>query len=266
MSPDTAVPSDDPSRGAERVAVVTGGGGDIGAAISERLARRGWTVVVCDRDRSAAESVTARINSAGRSAHARRLDVTESTQMEAVITSTAERFGRIGALINNAGISGAVAPLPAYPQDTFDEVMTTNVRSVFLGLRTVLPIMLGAGTGAIVNVASTSGIRGRPNLAGYVASKHAVMGLTKVAAAEVLGTGVRVNAVLPGPIETRMIHAIRAGVVAASDGGDSEVRRSAPAPYGTVHDVAATVDHLVSEDSAHLNGAGIVVDGGSTVV
>jgi NAD(P)-dependent dehydrogenase (short-subunit alcohol dehydrogenase family) len=249
----------------ERVAVITGAAGDIGAAISRRLADRGWTAVVCDQDQFAAEALADQIVQSGRRAHARHLDVTARTQMETVVHSIAERFGGIGALINNVGIRGAIEPLTSYPEGSFERVMKTNVHGVFLGLRTVLPIMIAAGAGAIVNTASTSAIRGRANLAGYVASKHAVLGLTKVAALEVLGTGVRVNAVLPGPIETHMIDAITAGMGALTNADSVEIHRAAPAPYGTIDDVAATVDYLTSADSRHLNGAGIVVDGGSTV-
>ena len=249
----------------DRVALITGGGGQIGAAISHRLASKGWTVVVCDLDLLAAQAVAAQIVRSGRRAHARRLDVTSETEVEAVVDSTADQFGGIGALVNNAGITGAIAPVTDYPTDMFDGVMKTNVHGVFLGLRAVLPIMTAADTGAIVNIASTSAIRGRANLAGYVASKHAVLGLTKVAALEVLGTGVRVNAVLPGPIESRMIEAITTGIGTLAEGGGAEVHRAAQAPYGTVDDVAAAVDYLTSPDTGHLNGASIVLDGGSTV-
>lgn len=256
----------------DTVAVVTGGGGDIGAAICRRLADDGWTVSVCDQDLSAAESVADGIVRVGGRAHARRLDVTDRVEMEATLGSIADRFGGIGALVNNVGIVGAVAPLVDYPADSFDETMRINVHGVFLGLRTVLPIMIAAGAGAVVNTASTSAIRGRAHLAGYVASKHAVLGLTKVAALEVVGTGVRVNAVLPGPIESRLIRAVNAGVGrlnAVSDAdtdADAEVRRGVQGvAYGTVDDVAATVSYLTSPDSRHLNGASIVVDGGSTI-
>nr|WP_240437594.1 SDR family oxidoreductase [Sciscionella marina] len=254
---------------------MTGGGGDIGRAICGRLARSGWTVIVCDRDREAATSVADSLADAGRTAEPRQIDVTDHGQMEQLVEHVAARYG-LGALVNNVGIEGAVQPLLSYPEDVFENVMRTNVHGVFLGMRAALPAMLAAGSGVIVNNASTSAIRGRANLAGYIASKHAVLGLTKVAALEVVGTGVRVNAVLPGPIETRMIRAINAGNQALScpndsetptgrTGGSGEVKRAAAAPYGTVDDVAAAVDYLTAPESRHMNGTPLVLDGGSTV-
>ncbi|MEU4674880.1 SDR family NAD(P)-dependent oxidoreductase [Amycolatopsis sp. NPDC023774] len=235
-------------------AIVTGGAGEIGAAICRRLARDGWKVVVVDR--GCATRLAAEIGG-----EARRADMTDREEVEALVREVADRHG-LGALVNNVGVEGAVRPLEAYPEDVFERVMRTNVHSVFLGLRAALPYLKERGSGAVVNTASTSGIRGRANLAGYVASKHAVVGLTKVAALEVAGTGVRVNAVLPGPIETRMIRAINEETQALTGTG---VNRAATVPYGRVDDVAAAVAHLVSPDARHLNGAEYVVDGGGTV-
>ncbi|KAA5824906.1 SDR family NAD(P)-dependent oxidoreductase [Saccharopolyspora hirsuta] len=246
-------------------AIVTGGGGDIGAAICRRLGRNGWTVIVVDRDGDAAEKVAGSLAAAGSTAEAREVDVTERTQVEALVRDVTSRHGGLGALVNNVGIEGAIQPLTSYPEDVFERVMRINVHSVFLGLSAALRVMVEAGSGVIVNTASTSAIRGRANLAGYIASKHAVLGLTKVAALEVVGTGIRVNAVLPGPIETRMIRAINEGTQALSGADGDEVKRAVAVPYGTVDDVAAAVSHLLSADARHINGASVVVDGGSTV-
>jgi NAD(P)-dependent dehydrogenase (short-subunit alcohol dehydrogenase family) len=251
-------------------AVVTGGGGDIGRAICRRLASDGWAVVVGDQNPDAARETSEAIAREGGTAVAEQVDVTDDAQIRDVLNRTADRFGGIGAMVNNAGIEGAVQPLPDYPEDVFAGVMRVNVHGVFIGMRAVLPLMRDAGAGAIVNTASTSAIRGRANLAGYVASKHAVLGLTRVAALETVGTGVRVNAVLPGPIETRMIQAINEGARALTpagdqQSGDSGVKRSTTAAYGTVDDVAATIAYLVSADAGHVHGAAWVVDGGSTV-
>ncbi|WP_031470339.1 SDR family NAD(P)-dependent oxidoreductase [Sciscionella sediminilitoris] len=245
-------------------AIVTGGGGDIGAAICYRLGGDGWPVIVADRDAAAATSTVDSLAAAGHTAEAYEVDVTDAREFAALVHGVADRHGGLGALVNNVGMEGAVAPLVSYPEDVFERVMRTNVHSVFLGLRAALRVMLEAGSGAIVNSASTSAIRGRANLAGYIASKHAVLGLTKVAALEVIGTGVRVNAVLPGPIETRMIRAINEGNRALSGSG-TEVERAVSVPYGSVEDVAAAVSHLVSADARHMNGASVVVDGGSTI-
>lgn len=257
-----------------RTAIVTGAGGEIGSAISRRLAREGWTVIACDLDKDAADATAAQIVGDGLSAEPYAADVTSIAEVARLIEYTLSRHRSVGALVNNVGVEGAVEPVASYPEDEFQRVMRVNVHGVFLGMRAALPVMLAAGAGTIVNTASTSAIRGRANLAGYVASKHAVLGLTRVAALEVVGTGVRVNAVLPGPIETRMIRAINEGTRAlsvadssgpAASGGSSEVRRAVATRYGTVDDVAGTVAFLTSPDSRHLNGAAVVVDAGSTV-
>jgi len=248
-----------------RIAIVTGAGGEIGTAISVRLARDGWTVVVCDRDKQAADATATQIVTSGLAAEPYEADVTDSAQVAGLVEHTVSRYGALGALVNNVGIEGTIQPITSYPEDVFERVMRINVHGVFLGMRAALPVMLAAGSGAIVNTASTSAIRGRANLAGYIASKHAVLGLTKVAALEVVGTGVRVNAVLPGPIETRMIRAINEGARALSGAtGSGEVQRAVTTQYGTVDDVAGTVAFLTSPDSRHMNGAAVVVDAGST--
>lgn len=243
--------------------IVTGGGGDIGGAVCRRLAADGWPVIVADHDRQAAVTVADSISGAGRTAEPHETDVTDRTSFQRLVDEVVSRHGGLAGLVNNVGIEGAVKPLTCYPEDVFEHVMRTNTHSVFLGLRIALPVLFPARSGAIVNIASTSAIRGRASLAGYVASKHAVLGLTRVAALETIGTGVRVNAVLPGPIETRMIRAINKGTRAASR--NREVARSTTAPYGTVDDVAHTVSHLLSPSSRHMNGAAVVVDGGNTI-
>ncbi|MGB3272479.1 MAG: SDR family NAD(P)-dependent oxidoreductase [Xanthobacteraceae bacterium] len=243
------------------VSVVTGGGGDIGRAISLRLARVSRGVAVIDIDQDAANETARLVEAMGVGALAIGADVSSASDTARYVETVETGLGPIGIFANNAGIEGVVAPLHKYPDEVFDRLYQVNVRGMFLGLKHVLARMRQRGTGAIVNTASTSAIRGRAGLAGYVASKHAVLGLTRTAAAEVAGTAIRVNAVLPGPIESRMIRDLDHG---ASIGASSRDRTGA-AGHGQPQHVADVVAFLASDEAAHVNGAAWVVDGGMTV-
>ncbi|MFG1466532.1 SDR family oxidoreductase [Xanthobacter sp. DSM 24535] len=242
------------------VALVTGGGGGIGRAIAVRLATGGFDVAVVDRDVPLGTETARLVEEEGRKALFLQADVSRSEEVAAFVARTEEALGPIAAFANNAGIEGVVKPIFDYPEDVFDQLMSVNVKGVFLGLKHVLSRMRTRGAGTVVNTASTSAIRGRPGLAGYVASKHAVLGLTRVAALDVAGTAIRVNAVLPGPIDTRMIHALDEQAAAA--GG---VKRAGAALHGQPEDVASVVAFLLSPAAAHVNGAAWTVDAASTV-
>lgn len=243
------------------IALVTGGGGDIGRAIALRLARISDAVAIVDRDEAAADTAARLVEEAGVRALAIRADVSSASDTAAFVATVEERLGPIGIFANNAGIAGVVAPLHEYPDDTFDRLLQVNVKGVFLGLKHVLARMTQRGAGAIINTASTSAIRGRAGLSGYVASKHAVLGLTRTAALEVSGTRIRVNAVLPGPVESRMIRELEGQ---ARDRAVA-LRRNGEAAHAQPQDVANVVAFLASDEAAHVNGAAWVVDGGMTV-
>jgi len=243
------------------VALVTGGGGDIGRAIALRLAQVSDAVAIVDRDEAAAGACARLVEEAGGRALAIRADVSSAAETAAFVETVERQLGPIGIFANNAGIEGVVAPLHEYPDETFDRLLQVNVKGVFLGLKHVLARMAQRGTGAIVNTASTSAIRGRAGLSGYVASKHAVLGLTRTAALEVSGTKIRVNAVLPGPVESRMIRELEGQ---ARDNAVA-LRRNGEAARGRPQDVANVVAFLASDEAAHVNGAAWVVDGGITV-
>ncbi len=249
-----------------KVALITGGGNGIGRATAIGFATNGAKLVVVDRDADAGESTAGVIRQQGGQAIFVRADVTRSADVQAYVKATLDAFGAIDCFHNNAGIEGKVAPTAEYDEDTFDAVMGVNVKGVFLGLRHVLPIMLRQQRGAIVNTASVAGLMGSPGMSAYVASKHAVIGLTKVAAGEVARAGVRVNAVCPGPIDTRMIHSLHS-MVNPDDPGSVGERYQAGIPigrYGTPEEIANVVMFLCSDLASNVTGAHYVVDGGRT--
>jgi NAD(P)-dependent dehydrogenase (short-subunit alcohol dehydrogenase family) len=249
-----------------RVAVVTGAAGDIGRAAAMRFAASGASVVLVDLAEDGVNASCAAVKEANRDVTAIPVaaDVSDSDDVRRYVAAATDQLGRIDVLFNNAGIEGSPAPIAECPEELFDAVIAVNVRGVFLGMRYVLPLMLEAGRGSIVNTASTSGFVAHPKRGPYAASKHAVLGLTKAAAAEVGGRGVRVNAVCPGPIDTRMSRTIAAEL----DPGDPEgaftrITTKVPAGrYGLPEEVASVVCFLASDEASYVNGAAWVVDGG----
>jgi NAD(P)-dependent dehydrogenase (short-subunit alcohol dehydrogenase family) len=231
-----------------RVALVTGGVGAIGGATARRLADEGADVVVVDREPSA--DVVA--------------DVGDPDEVAAAFDHVRTRFGRLDVVFNNAGISGAPAPIQDLTFAEFDEVLRVNLRGAFLVLQAAIRLMIESGrTGAIVNMSSS--MAGWDVLAGgaaYAASKHGVVGLTRTAALDAAPYGIRVNAVCPGVIETRL------GIPDLDAGPSGLARFAARIPtrrVGQPDDVAAVVAFLASDDSRHVNGSSWLIDGGQTL-
>ncbi len=243
-----------------RTIVVSGAGGGIGTATVEKLLAEGGRVVASDLPGLG----LSQIESLGDQVVAIEADVTSSADWERVRDIALDKFGAIDGLINNAGVEGSMTPILEYPEDVFDQVQAVNVKGVFLGLKIIVPAMTGEHK-AVVNVASVAGLGGASNLSAYVASKHAVIGLTKTAAIEFAPLGVRCNAVCPAPIRTRMMDSLIDGM--KSDELDSaaiEALIAASIPLGRIGDapeVAALMTFLLSDAASFISSAAIPVDG-----
>jgi NAD(P)-dependent dehydrogenase (short-subunit alcohol dehydrogenase family) len=249
-----------------KVALITGGGGGIGRATALAFALRGAKVMVVDADAAAGQASADIVTQRGGAAAFVQADVTQSASVRDYVQRTVAAYGRIDCFFNNAGIEGTVASTEAYEEAVFDRVIAVNLKGVFLGMRHVLPVMLSQGAGAIVNTASVAGLAGGPGMSAYVASKHGVLGLTKVASSDVAARGVRVNAVCPGPVETRMMRSLEAQ---RNPGDPAAVHKaySAGMPSGRYtqpEEVAGAVLYLCSDLAGNVTGTQIVVDGGRT--
>jgi NAD(P)-dependent dehydrogenase (short-subunit alcohol dehydrogenase family) len=247
-----------------KVALITGGGGGIGRATALGFALRGAKVMVVDHDAENGRVTTEVVAQQGGEAKFTPADVTKSASVQDYVKATLDAYGRIDCFFNNAGIEGKLVPIQDYDEAVFDQVIAVNLKGVFLGLRYVLPEMLKQGSGTVVNTASVAGLIGTPGMPAYVASKHGVLGLTKVASSDVAPHGIRVNAVCPGPVETRMMRSIETqrnpndpeGVHRASSAAIPTGRYTLP------EEVAGAVLYLSSELSGNVTGTHIVVDGG----
>src|SRR5262245_12874883 len=252
-------------RYAGKVALVTGAAGGIGRATAERLAREGARVLLADLPGSGLEAAAAALGPRGLPCPT---DVTIPEAVERAVARAESELGGLDLLVNNAGIEGAVAPIEAYPLEVFDQVLAVNVRGVFLGIRYAAPALRRRGGGAIVNVASVAGVTGEPNLSAYVASKHAVIGLTRCAAPAFGPQGIRVNAVAPAPVETRMMRSLET----ALGGAQPELVRKLVTDripvgrYAEPDEVAALIAFLGSDEARYINGSIYTIDGGMTPV
>jgi NAD(P)-dependent dehydrogenase (short-subunit alcohol dehydrogenase family) len=248
-----------------KVAVVTGAAGVIGTATSALLAERGARIVAVDCREQDLKTAT-RDLPASAQALAVAADVTSEDEVAEYVRAAVDKFGTIDVFYNNAGIEGDIAPITKYSLQTFRRVLDVNVVGVFLGMKHVLPVMLKQNSGSIINTASIAGLIGSPDIAVYSASKHAVIGLTKSAAQECAATGVRVNCVCPGLIDSRMLSAIIEGRNPGNAPVPNErtVERIPARRLGLASEVASIVAFLASDEASYVSGSAYTVDGGRT--
>tara|TARA_R110000868_G_scaffold404342_1_gene682395 strand:- start:1239 stop:2012 length:774 start_codon:yes stop_codon:yes gene_type:complete len=242
-----------------QTAIVTGAGGDIGRAMVQRLHARGAFVVAVDRDSRALDKLLGRSDNTD--LLALEGNVSDEESVRAFIDRALSETGRIDILCNNAGIEGPVAPISDYPLVDFERVVEVNVVGVFLGMKHVIHCMAAQGRGSIINMASTAGLAGGPNLSAYVASKHAVIGLTRAAAAECAKLGICVNGIAPGRVAGRMIASILAGQTPEN----RETRAggaAAPERDNSPYEVAELAASLASGEAGYANGVIYRIDGG----
>ena len=252
-----------PARLEERVAIITGAGAGIGAAIARAFCSEGARVVVADLDTGNAERTATDI---GANAVAMALDVTKEDQVRAVVADTRRRFGRIDILVNNAGIMRK-AYVKDMSEDLWDAVVDVNLKATFLCSKAVLPAMIEAKRGRIINIASIAGKVGEPTASAYSAAKFGVIGFTRSLALEVAQFDILVNAICPGPIPTALgqqgwregaqIEGVELDRIMARVGSRSPLRR-----LGTVEQVAQMALFIASDDCEFTTGSAFNVDGG----
>src|SRR5579863_9695049 len=243
-----------------KIALVTGGGSGIGRATAIALSREGAKIMIADYVPEGGERTVKMIREKGGDASFIHADVSVTAQVQMIVNKTVETYGRIDCAFNNAGIEGRMANTVEATEENFDRIIAINLKGVWLCMKYEIPQMLKQGSGAIVNTASAAGLVGFRSLPIYVASKHAVVGLTKSAALENAEVGIRINAVCPGPVDTPMMERIT-----NNEGQPERKDFEAFVPmrrYAVPQEIANAVLWLCSDQASYVTGTTMRVDGG----
>ncbi len=246
---------------AGRVALVTGASSGIGRATAQLFAREGARVVAVARSVEGGSETVRTIQAAGGEAIFVRTDVTRSDDLRAAVAAALDAYGKLDVAVNNAGAQATAAPVADQTEEDFDAIMAVNLRGVWLSMKHEIPAMLAAGGGAIVNVASVGGVVAAPGIAPYVASKHAVIGLTKAAALDYANAGIRINALAPGATRT----AIWEAWLPTPEEQEAVASLAPLRRVAEPEEIAPAALWLCSQASSFVTGATIVVDGGYSV-
>jgi NAD(P)-dependent dehydrogenase (short-subunit alcohol dehydrogenase family) len=247
------------SRFSGKNVLVTGAASGIGRATAQAFAAEGANVMVADQNLAGAQAVADALRARGLSAEAFRADISDYAQCEALVARTVAAFGSLHIAFNNAGIPGSMTKsVHEYDLEEWNRLIAVNLTGVFHCIKAEVPALLAAGGGAIINTASVASLVAAPHMSSYVAAKHGVLGLTRAAALDLIGQGIRVNAVCPGAVRTAMIEPVM---------GLPEVRAKMESdhPIGRIaepEEVAKVVLFLASDDASFIVGHGLTVDGG----
>jgi NAD(P)-dependent dehydrogenase (short-subunit alcohol dehydrogenase family) len=247
-------------RFAGRGILVTGAGSGIGRAAAQLFAKDGGRLIVVDQDEGEAEATATSIREAGGEALAIGADVSREADCRAMVERALDAYGRLHVAFNNAGVGASGFAVADEEEVTWSRLIDVNLKGIFLGMKYQIPAMIGAGGGAIVNTASVAGLVGERGIGAYSASKHGVVGLTRTAALDYIGQGVRINAVCPGATRTRLL---------ANWFQDPQVEAFILSrhPIGRIaepEEIARVVLFLASDDASYIVGQAIAVDGGLT--
>ncbi len=242
-----------------KVALITGGSTGIGFATAQKFALEGAKVAIASANVARGEAAAEKIKDAGGEVLFVPTDVADPFQVEAAVAKVVEAYGHLDLAFNNAGIAGQLGPIHATSVENFDRVIAVNLKGIWLSMKYEIQHMMQNGGGVIINNSSTAGGRGMPGLSPYIASKFGVNGITKAAALEYAGAGIRVNSVMPGPVETEGLEGLREQI----PGVDEQFLAMTPLKrIADPSEIAAAVAWLCSDEASFITGVNFPVDGG----